>query len=123
MSRLIHFPSELLTAGGLAGVQPVSVSSLPMDREARLRFIGEQIEKVVVESFEGRHAMTHRTTKEEARRANICVSWFCKLIKEHRWTPDKALSAMRLILSDALDGKAPTITKASAFSPDKTLTL
>lgn len=121
MSRLVHFPADALSQHALGGAQPVAQVSLPQEPQARLKAIGEAIERVVVESYDGKHKMAHRTIAEDARRANICVTWFNRLVNEHRWTHDRALSAMRHVLSDALDGKVPTISKATMWVPDKTL--
>ncbi len=116
-------PIDALTAHGLAGCQPVSQQSMPTAREARLRYIAAAIERVVQESYK-QHPMAHRTDAEDARRASICTGWFNRLVNDDRWTPDRALSAMRIVLDDTLSGRAPAVTrkkKGGLWLPDKTL--
>lgn len=113
--------SDALTAHGLGGAQPVAQGSMPSNPQARLHYIAQAIERVVVDSYDGRHKMTHRTTAEDARRARVCVEWFNRLLNEHRWTPDRALSALRVVLDDTLDGNAPVISRSTMWVPDKTL--
>jgi hypothetical protein len=127
MGSLLTFPSEALEKHALGGPQPVQQRSLPAASQERLLAIGEAIERVVIESYE-KHAMRHRTTAEDARRAAICVGWFNALINQHRWTPDRALSAMRVVLDDELSGKVPAVASRDVkrhgmimFGPDKTL--
>jgi hypothetical protein len=125
VSRLRSFPADLHTQHALGGCRPVSQRSLPSDPEKRLRAIGEAIEKVVLDSYTakgGKHAMRHRTDAEDGRRATICTKWFNALVNQHRWTPDRALSAMRLVLDDELSGVVhPAISKTTMWAPDLTL--
>ncbi len=120
MSKFVHFPAEALERGALLGPRPVSQSSVPMDDEARLRFIGAAIERVVLDSYT-KFPMSHRTSAEDLRRATICTTWFNKLVKVHRWTADRALSAMRLVLDDTLSGRAPSPDMGTMWVPDHTL--
>lgn len=123
MSRLVTFPTDVLAAHALGGPQPLSQDTIPTGAEERLLWIGRAIEKVVVESYSTR-PMAHRTTAEDARRAGACVEWFNRLVNQFRWTPDRALSVLRIVLTDVIDGKAPDIedaNRARMWAPDKTL--
>lgn len=125
MSRLVHFPNDALRHA-TGGPVPVACPSLPADPRARLEHIGRAIERVVVDSYKD-HPMQHRTSAEDMRRASICTDWFNRLVHQFRWTADKALSVMRLVLNDALTGIAPRVTDkrgaGDAFAPDHTLLL
>lgn len=123
MSRLIWFPSDALDRALVSGPRPVAQHSLPSDPERRRRAIGEAIERVVLDSYE-KHPMAHRTAAEDLRRATICTDWFTKLVSGYRWTHDRALSAMRHVLDDALSGRAPSVERQRQerfWVPDKTL--
>lgn len=107
---------------GLRNALGGPVPTRATDPSARLRQIAEAILKVVEDSY-SKHPMAHRTSQEDTRRATVCTTWFNRLVNQHRWTHDRALSEMRFILNTTLEGReyTPPPTSQVLWVPDRSL--
>lgn len=112
LSGMMHCPDVPILGGPSALVQ--------LHLRDGLRGVPDAIERIVLDSY-ATHAMRHRTSEEDNRRAQICVAWFARLVNEFRWDRERALSSLRVALRVELDGNTYTPPRLARWAPDMTL--